>query len=375
MACGGGNPTPIALVAAGRAHDTTCRLCGAVLADMVHRRFVCPAWWIHRRQHLSTKTTSMVGTYIREGNHTIMKMFARGMIPRPRDLAPKPLRSVDAEGRLWINRPASGKLFGILFTDGSAIRPDSAVSRRAGWGIVMVDREGNELAAVYGAVPTWAGPLQLARDAEDFCFWVLPRCSENVEAVYVDCAGTVGCAQDRRKALSPRNPRAGLWHDYWDTMGPSTLVVKTRAHTTVSEAREGIVTTLWEHHANKAADGRAKLGASLHPWTPDAAEDLESHWELALELASWAGWQEAAASALPDAIETINAEERAVRRAAQAERRQAAGLLEVAREEPDDRSAIATARKFLDEGSWSPAEVSRARERQSDTSSEWVFRW
>ena len=130
--------------------------------------------------------------------------------------------------------------------------------------------------------------------------------------------------------------------------GPSTLVVKTRAHTTVSEAREGIVTTLWEHHANKAADGRAKLGASLHPWTPDAAEDLESHWELALELASWAGWQEAAASALPDAIETINAEERAVRRAAQAERRQAAGLLEVAREEPDDRSAIATARKFLD---------------------------
>ena len=209
----------------------------------------------------------------------------------------------------------------------------------------MVNSEGREIAAVYGAVPAWAGPFQVARDGEDFAFWAMVHCAHDVDAVFTDCLGSVQCAHDRQKATSAANPRAHLWKRYWEVLGPATLVHKTMAHSTVAQVHEG-QTTMWEHLGNKAADARARQGAALHPWSDRAQALLDDAWGEALEVAAWAGWQEAASCLPPDAVEDISIEEQALRRQATAARRQAAGSLEV--DSPGDKSVAPAARHLAE---------------------------
>ena len=273
-----------------------------------------------------------------------LKMAARGIVPLPKEVAPQPVVTWDPRGVVWVNRPARGRLWGTLFTDGSSVRPATALGRRAGWAIVMVTPEGREVAAVYGAVPYALAPFQQARDGEDCCFWAMPHFCANVDAVHVDCAGTVACGQDRRVAIAPSNPRAHLWRRYWAELGPSVLVTKTKAHTTLADVHSGD-TTMWEHLGNAAADRRARLGAQMHPWPEGADERLELAWEQALELASWAGWQEASQCLPPDTLEDIGAEERAIRSQAEAERRRSAGTL-LLTQEADDDAFVAEARRL-----------------------------
>ena len=103
---------------------------------------------------------------------------------------------------------------------------------------------------------------------------------------------------------------------------------------------------MWERRGNCAADSRARSGAELHPWTPEEDERLDVTMGCALELATWAGWQEAAMCNHPDSSEQIGVEERATRRQALAARRAAAGQLEVTRDEPEDASVILAARRL-----------------------------
>ena len=135
-------------------------------------------------------------------------------------------------------------------------------------------------------------------------------------------------------ATSATNPRAHLWQRYWAELGPSTLVHKTKAHTTMVQVHSGD-TTMWEHLGNSAADRRAKMGAALHPWSPQDSALLESSWEEALEVASWAGWQDASTLVPPDTVEDISPEERVLRRSAEAQRKRSAGTLLVESEEAE----------------------------------------
>ena len=104
------------------------------------------------------------------------------------------------------------------------------------------------------------------------------------------------------------------------------MVCKTKAHTTMADVHRGD-TTMWEHLGNRAADSRARLGAQMHPWSAETSQRLEVEWDQALEIASWAGWQEAAQCLPPDTVEDIGPEERAVRAQAEAQRRRSAGSL------------------------------------------------
>ena len=77
-----------------------------------------------------------------------------------------PLVSYDDACRVWwVNRPASGSLSGLVFTDGSAVHPSCELCRRAGWGLVMTDGLGRFLA-----------PFQQARDGEDLAFFYACEC-------------------------------------------------------------------------------------------------------------------------------------------------------------------------------------------------------
>ena len=101
---------------------------------------------------------------------------------------------------------------------------------------------------------------------------------------------------------------------------------------------------MWAHLGNAAADKRARLGAHMHPWPQGASERLEAAWDQALELASWAGWQEAAQCLPSDTLEDIGPEERAIRIQAEAQRRRAAGTLLVTQEAEDDELIVASSR-------------------------------
>ena len=105
---------------------------------------------------------------------------------------------------------------------------------------------------------------------------------------------------------------------------------------------------MWERRGNAAADARARSGAQLHPWSPEEDERLDVTLGCALELVAWAGWQEAAMCATPDSVEQIGVEGRAIRRRALAARREAAGQLEVTRDEPEDAAAILAARRLAE---------------------------
>eukprot|EP00973_Karenia_brevis_P018233 2504314-Karenia_brevis.AAC.1 len=87
------------------------------------------------------------------------EFFARGVFPAVDSLLPKVLRASEADIR-WINQPASGRMSGLLFSDGSGLHPRWPELRRAGWAVVQVDSFGNLVAAAYGPVPWEEGPDQ-----------------------------------------------------------------------------------------------------------------------------------------------------------------------------------------------------------------------
>ena len=84
----------------------------------------------------------------------------------------------------------------------------------------------------------------------------------------------------------------------------------------------------------------------MHPWNPEAEAKLDQAWDSALEMAAWAGWQEASACHPPHAVEDIDAEERALRSQAARARRQAAGQLQVRRDPAEDRGVAAAAKRL-----------------------------
>ena len=82
----------------------------------------------------------------------------------------------------------------------------------------------------------------------------------------------------------------------------------------------------------------------MHPWSEQASERLDEAWDQALEIPSWAGWQEATQCLPPDTVKDIGPEERAIRSQAEAQRRRAAGTLLVTQEAEDDELIVASRR-------------------------------
>eukprot|EP00959_Pyramimonas_sp_CCMP1952_P448763 9397059-Pyramimonas_sp.AAC.1 len=52
-----------------------------------------------------------------------------------------------AQTALWINRPGSGRLSGLISADGRAFWPGTPGLSRAGWALVQADPLGNVVAA------------------------------------------------------------------------------------------------------------------------------------------------------------------------------------------------------------------------------------
>ena len=86
--------------------------------------------------------------------------------------------------------------------------------------MVVLDRDGRTLAALFGVVPLAEAPEQVARDGEDFAILMLSRravLGPNV-SLFVDCAATVGCLRHPRGACAPGSARAHWWAEIGDRL-------------------------------------------------------------------------------------------------------------------------------------------------------------
>ena len=142
---------------------------------MATAQTVHPWQSIHRPLQIITRVPPfLLEAASRIRNSTLRERFAKGFLPAPTAIIPLPLTNAQVTTQ-WVNKPASGRLTGTLFLDGSSTGGHIQFLRRAGWAIVQVDTEGKLVAAAFGAVPWDAAPAQVARDAEDYAVFMLSQ--------------------------------------------------------------------------------------------------------------------------------------------------------------------------------------------------------
>jgi len=274
-----------------RVTDPLCRLCQGAPGTLWHRRFECPATEPLRRQHLSDRVRRYAA-HARGKGQADGELFARALFPAVEDLFPR--MALEEVGLIqWHNRPASGRMSGNLFLDGSGRFPQIPCLRRAGWAVVQVDDAGQLISAAFGPVPFDKGPFQQARDGEDYAAYMCLLVAMGPMHIFSDCAGTVGCLSGNPKASSGvANERAHLWGPFWGAFEHGDLQVsKTLAHASIADVERG-ATTHWERNANNLADQFAKRGAMAHQVPVDSIWIYRGLMLIGREVASWAGRQE-----------------------------------------------------------------------------------
>ena len=269
-----------------------CQLCFECEGSLWHRRYECCAHHYKRSIHVSELLATAAANAKAHSEFTA-ENFARGLFPDVSSLLPKPASSSSMEVT-WINRPASGRMSGLIFCDGSGTHPHWPQLRRAGWSVVQVDRFGKMISAAYGPVPFDHAPEQVARDGEDYAVFMCSLVATPPLQIYSDCSGTVRCIRSGPQySSSPANPRAHLWTKFWAQFEDEDVVGhKTLGHATPRDVEDG-KTTWWELHANKEADKLAKAGAAMHAIPPDVLADYFGLVQIVKEAAIWAGTQEA----------------------------------------------------------------------------------
>ena len=268
-----------------------CQACQGEEGTLWHRRYACPAAGFYLRLESTSNDLRRAAAEALEAGPGTAEAFARGLFPVLDALVPPPM----AQDRIrWYNRPDGGRLSGIIFTDGSSLRPDARPLRRAGWSVVQTDQRVNVMAAAYGPVPGSMCPDQVARDGEDYALVMVGILCDFPATIYVDCQGTIDTfEQPYTESTGSGNPRAHLWRLIWSKLrGRPVLLAKTKAHATEQDVLLGR-TTWWQKRGNDAADRFARLGAEVHGVTARQEQQVRACMDVAKQAARWAGTQEA----------------------------------------------------------------------------------
>eukprot|EP00973_Karenia_brevis_P014925 2037131-Karenia_brevis.AAC.1 len=258
-----------------------CGLCGCPWSAY-HGVYECDALLARRRQAASE--TLMRAAAAVSGDEQRRERFAQGVFPHPRAVVPPAQEHGDI---CWINRPATGLLSGIIFTDGSALGTAWGIPR-AGWAAVQVDDFGDLVAAAYGLVPAEDCPMQTIAEAEDYALSMLAVIAMAPLQVYVDRKQTVDTAcGGRRVATCAAHPRAHLWVRFFTAYGDEDVQVhKTLGHATAADVHAGR-TTEWERKGNQFADKYARRGAELHGTSSDHVHEVAAMADLARQALQW----------------------------------------------------------------------------------------
>ena len=264
----------------------TCRLCLACEGTLWHRQYECVAHQALRRDEVSPWLAERARN-VRAGGREVAERFARGVFPSPLAFFPRVEPEVQVR---WINKPPSGLLTGMIFSDGSAFWPGLPGLSRAGWALVQVDRLGNVLHAAYGPVPFKLGPRQTAKDGEDFAVHMLTFLGIGPFELFLDCQSTLDILRKGPGAgVDASSSKGHLWGPFWGAFEASDLSAhKTLAHATAADVEAG-KSTWWERKANQSADTYAKAGATMHGLTDVDAHLYRGFKALASESCKWAG--------------------------------------------------------------------------------------
>ena len=281
----------------GRALTPRCLACGHEQGTLWHSRFECVATEGLRRQHAS-KELRECAEAAASFSTAVGESFARGVFPEPTALVNS--RQDRVNGKIeWVNKPAGGRLSGLLFTDGSCKYPAWPALRTAGWSIVSVTVDGDLVAAVFGDVPAQDAPRQSSRDGEDYAVRMLAFFADFPMVVHVDCAGTVGSARCKTKSTGAKATNAHLWGHFHAELGDGQVEFKkTKGHATQRDLDIGI-STHWEREANGHADRLAKKGADFGLPEPD---QLNAYFAM-MDIARQAAWYTAKVQAARADIE------------------------------------------------------------------------
>ncbi|CAK0844578.1 unnamed protein product, partial [Prorocentrum cordatum] len=246
----------------GMASEWECLICRSAPGTIWHRLYGCDGHAAYRKDEASPELLRHAEV-ARAAGGNCGEMFGRCLFPSLDHVIRR--RDPDGDPVRWFQRPASGYLTGLIFTDGSAVGTRWPELQRAGWSLVQCDGHGRMVAAAWGWVPLSMAPRQGARDGEDYAYHMAAFLCEGHIDFQTDCSGTVACAlRGAAWACRPGSPRAHMWNAFYASFDSSRSYTDTKvlAHATAADV-EADRTTWWQRAGNKLADEAAKEGAKL----------------------------------------------------------------------------------------------------------------
>ena len=176
---------------------TDDQIARAPVGDYMHRIWTCPRLEIPRKQMTSEQDLRVVKDVDVRGHPA----WERALVARP----PLPRRrKSEVETFVWHVKPKSMPIKGIIYSDGSARDDPIKELVRCGWAFVVVDEEGQVIAAAYGLPPPWIDDIGGAE------IWGLRQAmlvTTPCSPAWVDCLPVLTAVEKGMQvANDPRNP-------------------------------------------------------------------------------------------------------------------------------------------------------------------------
>ncbi len=172
-----------------------------------------------------------------------------------------------------------------LYIDGSMIDGKHSITRRLGFGIVVVGRDGTLIAFGNGTPPAWA---MNAAGAEAWAFYTTLAISPHIPITITDCLGLLSMLSlGAFSATLANRPFARIWRMIFGTLDLQDgghLINKSLiwmpahcpVHSIGSRARsDGRMISAIDWRANRLVDALAKMAAKVHTVPPIANKILK----------------------------------------------------------------------------------------------------
>jgi len=276
----------------GKGKTSACPWCNLEQADLEHMVWRCEA---HKQSTdkdiISTNPLCIASV---EGCQRYPCFWLRGLVPgswvkeklakyedidseETKELGWEHLEEGGSDPQQWPKLPEHS----MIGTDGSARHGNKPRLRRAGWGYIILDKEGAPIAGRWGPLP---GSTQTVPRAE---LWAMVQATatHGDTKIYSDSAYVVGGWMKGRKWKHKEN--GDLWLQLWDHLGArqgQARVVKVKAHATKDQLRVGVVDTL-PYIANSAADWAARQGRDM--WGKGVAQSTVEGNIKELDIMAW----------------------------------------------------------------------------------------
>ena len=225
-----------------------------------------------------------------------MAVWVRGLMPADQAVLVAPEH---ADTFTWVLRPTDGLVGGKVYTDGSMIDGPPYLDgrcRRLGWAFVVLDQQGNIIAAAHGAPARW---IDTVYGAELWALWQAARLAAPGSSFRTDCLSVLQVfVKGKRAACSGSSKLARVWHGVFaafdDQDTAAVDIAWMPAHTAatdvgVSSLSNGETLTADDRRANGEADRLAKAAAALHRVPDGVRKPMAERMVIRRQLGRWIG--------------------------------------------------------------------------------------